>query len=66
MLSTVAQPAGCSEATRPKSAYLHRFLNLPISPAVSVLHALIRFWGVSPSCAFVTEPETNGVIERFF
>ena len=26
----------------------------------------IRFWGVSPSYAFVGEPETNGVIERLF
>ena len=25
-----------------------------------------RFWGISPSYAFVSEPETNGVIERFF
>ena len=24
-----------------------------------------RFWGISPSYAFVGEPETNGVIERF-
>jgi hypothetical protein len=23
-----------------------------------------RFWGISPSYAFVGEPETNGVIER--
>ena len=26
----------------------------------------IRFWGMSPSYAFVGEPETNGVAERFF
>ena len=26
----------------------------------------IRFWGIAPSFAFVAEPETNGVIERFF
>ena len=26
----------------------------------------IKFWGVAPSFAFVAEPETNGVIERFF
>ena len=26
----------------------------------------IRFWGMAPSYAFVAEPETNGVIERFF
>jgi|SRR6516225_9945301 transposase InsO family protein len=26
----------------------------------------IRFWGITPRCAFVGEPETNGVIERFF
>jgi putative transposase len=26
----------------------------------------IRFWGMAPSCAFVGEPETNGVIERLF
>jgi len=25
-----------------------------------------RFWGISPSYAFAGEPETNGVIERFF
>jgi hypothetical protein len=25
----------------------------------------IRFWGASPSYAFIGEPETNGVIERF-
>ena len=25
-----------------------------------------RFWGISPSFAFVGEPETNGVIERLF
>lgn len=29
-------------------------------------HKQIRFWGISPSYAFVREPETNGVIERFF
>ena len=26
----------------------------------------IRFWGIAPSYAFVGEPQTNGVIERFF
>ena len=26
----------------------------------------VRFWGISPSYAFVGEPQTNGVIERFF
>lgn len=26
----------------------------------------IKFWGFAPSFAFVAEPETNGVIERFF
>ena len=26
----------------------------------------VKFWGVSPSYAFVGEPETNGVIERLF
>jgi hypothetical protein len=26
----------------------------------------LRFWGTSPSYAFVGEPETNGVIERLF
>ena len=26
----------------------------------------IRFWGMAASFAFVGEPETNGVIERFF
>ncbi len=25
----------------------------------------IRFWGMAPSFAFVTEPQTNGVAERF-
>jgi transposase InsO family protein len=25
----------------------------------------IRFWGMAPSFAFVSEPETNGVAERF-
>ncbi len=25
-----------------------------------------RFWGICPSYAFVGEPKTNGVIERFF
>ena len=25
----------------------------------------IRFWGIHPSFAFVAEPETNGVAERF-
>jgi putative transposase len=29
-------------------------------------HNQIRFWGLTPSYAFVGEPETNGVIERFF
>ena len=27
-------------------------------------HNQIRFWGMTPSYAFVGEPETNGVIER--
>jgi transposase InsO family protein len=26
----------------------------------------VRFWGMAPSYAFVAEPETNGVAERFF
>ncbi len=26
----------------------------------------IKFWGMTPSFAFVAEPETNGVAERFF
>jgi transposase InsO family protein len=26
----------------------------------------IRAWGVTPRCAFVGQPETNGVVERFF
>lgn len=26
----------------------------------------IRFWGLAPSYAFIGEPQTNGVIERFF
>lgn len=26
----------------------------------------IRFWGIIPSFAFVSEPQTNGVVERFF
>jgi putative transposase len=25
----------------------------------------IRFWGITPSYAFVAEPQTNGVAERF-
>jgi putative transposase len=25
----------------------------------------VRFWGIEPSFAFVCEPETNGVAERF-
>jgi len=29
-------------------------------------HNQIRFWGMSPSYAFVAEPQTNGVVERFF
>lgn len=29
-------------------------------------HRQIKFWGITPSYAFVGEPETNGVIERFF
>ena len=29
-------------------------------------HNQIRFWGMASSYAFVGEPETNGVIERFF
>jgi putative transposase len=29
-------------------------------------HNQIRFWGMTPSYAFIGEPETNGVIERFF
>jgi hypothetical protein len=26
----------------------------------------IKFWGIAPSFAFVAEPETNGVAERFY
>ncbi|MFL5863869.1 MAG: hypothetical protein ACJ780_24360 [Solirubrobacteraceae bacterium] len=26
----------------------------------------VRFWGMAPSYAFVAEPETDGVAERFF
>jgi transposase InsO family protein len=28
--------------------------------------AQIKYWGIAPSFAFVGEPETNGVVERFF
>jgi len=28
--------------------------------------AQIKFWGIAPSFAFLAEPETNGVVERFF
>jgi transposase InsO family protein len=31
-----------------------------------VFQKQIGFWGISPSYAFVAEPETNGVIERLF
>jgi putative transposase len=31
-----------------------------------VFQKQIRFWGMSPSYAFVGEPQTNGVIERLF
>jgi putative transposase len=31
-----------------------------------VFQRQIKFWGMAPSYAFVGEPETNGVIERFF
>ena len=31
-----------------------------------VFQKQIRFWGISPSYAFVGEPQTNGVIERLF
>jgi transposase InsO family protein len=26
----------------------------------------LRYWGITPSFAFLEEPETNGVVERFF
>jgi transposase InsO family protein len=25
----------------------------------------VKFWGIAPSFAFVTQPQTNGVAERF-
>ena len=25
----------------------------------------VRFWGITPSFAFVEQPQTNGVVERF-
>ena len=31
-----------------------------------VFQKQVKFWGMSPSYAFVGEPETNGVIERLF
>jgi putative transposase len=31
-----------------------------------VFQKQVRFWGISPSHAFVGEPETNGVMERLF
>ena len=33
---------------------------------VSHFQKQMRFWGMNPSYAFVGEPETNGVAERFF
>ncbi|MEX3582664.1 MAG: integrase core domain-containing protein [Burkholderia sp.] len=27
--------------------------------------AQLKFWGIAPSYAFVAEPQTNGVAERF-
>lgn len=26
----------------------------------------VKFWGIAPSFAFIEQPETNGVVERFF
>ncbi len=26
----------------------------------------IRFWGIAPSFTFISEPQINGVVERFF
>ena len=26
----------------------------------------IQFWGIAPSFAFIEQPQTNGVVERFF
>ena len=26
----------------------------------------LRYWGITPSFAFLEEPQTNGVVERFF
>jgi transposase InsO family protein len=26
----------------------------------------IKYWGITPSFAFVSQPQTNGVVERFF
>ena len=26
----------------------------------------IKFWGIAPSFAFLEQPQTNGVVERFF
>ena len=26
----------------------------------------IQFWGIAPSFAFLEQPQTNGVVERFF
>jgi hypothetical protein len=40
MTYSLAQPAECSEATRPKSAYLNRFPASLISPAVSTMNAI--------------------------
>ena len=36
---------------------------LPVS--VGPLHQPVKFWGIQPSYAFVEQPQTNGVAERF-
>ena len=35
------------------------------SQYLSPLHQPVKFWGIQPSYAFVAEPQTNGVAERF-
>ena len=39
-------------------------LALRMDPAPSICRT-IKFWGIQPSYAFVAEPQTNGVAERF-
>ena len=60
MAASTATSRSCG--TRPR---VRRTVQCPVDRGEERLTNQIKFWGIQPSYAFVEQPQTNGVAERF-